>query len=75
MAGYIRTLSIKSSPHAIHLRLLAHVLELTDGVTGTAVDLRRRAAIHAATMNSQRLGFEVLQHVGARPPTIISQRA
>jgi len=26
-------------------------------------------------MNSQRIGLEVLQHVGARLPTIISQRA
>ena len=75
VAGYIRTLPVKSSPNDIDRRFLAYVLELTDGVTGRVVDLLRRAAIHAATMNSQRIGLEVLQHVGARLPTIISQRA
>ena len=51
------------------------MLELTDGVTGRVVDLLRRAAIHAATTDSQRISLEVLQHVGSRVPTIISQRA
>jgi len=51
------------------------VLELTDGVTGRVVDRLRRAAIHEAAVKSQRNSLEVLQHVGARLPTIISQRA
>ena len=50
VAGYIRTLPVKSSPNAIDRRFLAYVLELTDGVTGRVVDLLRRAAIHAATL-------------------------
>ena len=50
-------------------RFIGYVLELTDGVTGRVVDLLHRAALHALTMRSQRIGLAVLQHVGARLPT------
>jgi AAA+ superfamily predicted ATPase len=75
LAGYIKTLPVNASPDVIDRRFVAYVLELTDGVTGRVVDLRRRAAVHAATTHGRRIGLEVLQHVGAPLPTIISQRA
>lgn len=74
LAGYIRTLPVQSSTAAIDRRFVEYALELTDGVTGRVVDLLRRAAAHAMTLRSQRIGIEVLQHVGARVSTIISQR-
>ncbi len=75
VAGYLRTLPVRSSPNTVDRRFLAYVLELTDGVTGRVVDLLRRTAIHAAATDSQRISLEVLQNVGSRLPTIISQRA
>jgi hypothetical protein len=56
-------------------RFIAYTLELADEVTGRVVDLLRRADLHALTIRSQRIGLEVLQQVGDRLPTIISQRA
>jgi hypothetical protein len=75
VAGLIRTLPVRSWEKALDRRFIEYTVELTDGVTGRVVDLLRQAAAHAMTLRSRKIGLEVLQHVGARLPAIISQRA
>jgi hypothetical protein len=74
VAGFIRTLPVRHTAGELDRRAIAYMLELTDGVTGRVVDLLRRAAKYALSIRSKRIGLEVLQHVGARLPSIISQR-
>lgn len=62
-------------PKAIDKRFVEYLLELTDGVTGRIIDVLRRGATHSLTLRSKTIGLEELQHVGARLPTIMNQRA
>lgn len=75
VAGFLKTLPIRAPDAVVDRRFVAYVLELTDGVMGRVVDVLRRAALQAMTTKSQRLSLDILQHVGARLPTIIGQRA
>ncbi len=76
VAGYLAMLPIRKTPAAIDRRFVEYLLELTDGVTGTGrvIDVLRRAATHAQTLRCKSVGLDELQYVGARLPTIISQR-
>ena len=75
VAGYLALLPIRKMPKAIDKRFVEYLLELTDGVTGRIIDVLRRAATHSLTLRSKTMGLEELQHVGARLPTIINQKA
>jgi hypothetical protein len=74
VAGYIKLLPKRLSAE-LDQRLMAYILELTDGITGRITDLLHRAAAHAIATGSNRIEIDLLQHVGARLPTIINQRA
>ena len=74
VAGYLATLPVHNAAAALDRRAVEYIIELTDGITGRVVDLLRRAAAHAMTLPSKRISLDVLQHVGARLPSIISQR-
>jgi len=67
-------LPIRKAPAAVDRRFVEYLLELTDGVTGRVIDVLRRAATHAQTLRYKMVGLDELQYVGARLPTIISQR-
>jgi hypothetical protein len=74
IAGYLALLPVRRAPGAINKQFVEYLLELTDGVTGRLIDVLRRAAVQATADRSRRVGLEQLQYVGARLPTIISQK-
>jgi hypothetical protein len=74
IAGYLALLPIRKMPKAVDKRFIEYLLELTDGVTGRIIDVLRRAASHTLTLRSKIMGLDERQYVGARLPTIISQR-
>jgi hypothetical protein len=75
VAGYLALLPIRKMPKDVDKRFVEYLLELTDGVTGRIIDVLRRTATHFLTLGSKTMGLKELQHVGARLPTIINQRA
>jgi AAA+ superfamily predicted ATPase len=73
-AGYVTLLPSRLGAD-LDQRVIAYLLELTDGITGRVTDVLRRAAAHAIATRSHRITLDTLQYVGAHLPVIINQRA
>ena len=73
-AGYVRLLPSRLGAD-LDQRVIACLLELTDGITGRVTDVLRRAAAHAIATRSNRITLDTLQYVGAHLRIIINQRA
>jgi len=75
IAGYLALLPIKRSSAAIDKRFVEYLLELSEGVTGSIIDVLRRAALQGIADKTQKAGLVQLQVVGAKMPSVVGQRA
>jgi AAA+ superfamily predicted ATPase len=75
IAGYLALLPIKKAAVEIDKRFVEYLLELSDGVTGSIIEVLRRAAFQAIADKSHKVGLQQLQYVGARMPSVIGRRS